>query len=118
MLQLSTSVQPISSYFDAHEWEKKWGCYLEKLPKKDKYNLIILIGAKGDAQCMFPEKEKFGDFNYPSESAQEEHCVFFEKDELELCFLADKLSESESLKLLNFLAIDLLTTEYVEYKSH
>lgn len=114
MAQLSTSVQPIGTYFYAPLWEQFFGSRLEKLSKADKYKLVLMVGAKGSAQEDFPEPdpEGFAGFSYLAQAAHEEHNIWFsDEHENTLWILCDALSEGEALGLLQFLSLDLATTK-------
>lgn len=113
-MPLSTSVKPLGYYLDRPQnWIDRYGNYLEHLSRYDKYNLILLIGCKGSGQEQFPDAADFADFGYSSESAHEEHNVWFSDDEQELLWeLCDAMSEQEMLALGRFLMLDLATTRH------
>ncbi len=112
-LNIAEAAKPVTDYVDNPHIRllcQGYGVYLQCIPPHDKFAILMLIGAIGNA---YTDPRFDGEYNdespYLCETACEDHAIWLDTDEETVWEILDQLNRSELLKLAQFLTIDLAT---------
>jgi hypothetical protein len=114
----TTSAKPVTYYVDSpivRQLCEVFGDYLQSLPKYEKFNILMVVGAIGHHDTDPTFEQYWGDYNVPA--ACEDHAIFidwYEEYPIPLKPILDQMSADELLALCEFLTIDLRTTQSID----
>ena len=112
----TTSAKPLHYYVSgqgADVLAQTFGSYLENLPKHEKFNLLMVVGAIGSHDTDPTFEQYWGD--YDVESACTDHAIFIDFEDtypIPLKDILDGMSADELLGLTQFLVADLRYTQH------
>lgn len=113
----TTSAKPVTYYADSpniRQLCQAFGDYLQAMPKYEKFNILMVVGALGHHDSDPSFEQYWGDYNV--QAAHEDHAIFIDWHEeysIDLKQVLDQMSADELLGLVEFLAVDLRTTKAV-----